>query len=116
RDLFFGDPEIAGAQISPGGEYIAFLKPYKGARNIWVKRTRESFQNAMPLTSYDKRPIPAYFWSRDGKYILYVQDEAGDENYNVFAVNPDAGRGEVRAPRNLTAAKGVRAFIYAVPK
>ena len=33
RDLFFGDPEIAGAQISPDGQYIAFLKPFKGTRN-----------------------------------------------------------------------------------
>src|SRR5713101_3888671 len=37
RDLFFGDPEIAGAQISPDGRFIAFLKPFKGTRNIWVK-------------------------------------------------------------------------------
>ena len=27
RELFFGDPEISGAQISPDGKYIAFLKP-----------------------------------------------------------------------------------------
>ena len=27
RELFFGNPEIAGAAISPDGKYIAFLKP-----------------------------------------------------------------------------------------
>ena len=27
RELFFGDPEIAGAQISPDGKFIAFVKP-----------------------------------------------------------------------------------------
>jgi len=27
RELFFGDPEIVGAQISPDGEFIAFVKP-----------------------------------------------------------------------------------------
>ena len=27
RELFFGNPEIAGAQISPDGKYLAFLKP-----------------------------------------------------------------------------------------
>ena len=43
RDLFFGDPEIAGAQVSPDGQYIAFLKPFKGTRNIWVKRASEPF-------------------------------------------------------------------------
>ena len=88
RELFFGDPEIAGAQISPDGAFIAFIKPFKGMRNIWVKKTGEPFANAKPVTADTKRPIPQFFWSRDGKYILFVQDKAGDENYNVFAVNP----------------------------
>src|SRR5512137_1436697 len=50
RDQFFGDPEIAGAQISPDGRYIAFLKPFKGTRNIWVKRTEDAFDKAHPVT------------------------------------------------------------------
>src|SRR4026209_1709865 len=119
RELFFGDPEIAGAQISPDGAYIAFIKPYKGMRNIWVKKTAEPFANAKPVTADTKRPIPAYFWSRDGKYILFVQDTAGDENYNVYAAHPadaPASGQDVPTARNLTDAKGVRAFIYAVPR
>jgi hypothetical protein len=28
RELFFGDPEISGAQISPDGKYISFVKPF----------------------------------------------------------------------------------------
>ncbi len=119
RELFFGDPEISGAQISPDGAYIAFIKPYKGTRNVWVKRTADPFTSAKPITADTARPIPAYFWSRDGKYILYVQDKAGDENYNVYAVNPadnPAAGQEVPAARNLTDAKGVRAFIYSVPR
>ena len=119
RELFFGDPEIAGAQISPDGAYIAFIKPYKGMRNIWVKKTAEPFGNAKPVTADTKRPIPGYFWSRDGKYILFVQDKAGDENYNVYAVNPaeaPASGQDVPAARNLTDVKGVRAAINAVPR
>ena len=119
RELFFGDPEIAGAQISPDGAFIAFIKPLKGTRNVWVKKTGEPFDKAKPITADTKRPIPAYFWSRDGKYILFVQDKAGDENYNVYAVNPadaPASGQDVPAARNLTEAKAVRAFIYAVPR
>ena len=119
RELFFGDPEIAGAQISPDGAFIAFIKPFKGTRNIWVKKTAEPFTNAKPVTADTKRPIPTYFWSRDGKYILFVQDKAGDENYNVFAVNPadaPAAGQDVPAARNLTEAKAVRAIIYSVPR
>ena len=119
RELFFGDPEIAGAQISPDGKFIAFVKPFKGTRNVWVKRTGDPFSAAKPVTADTTRPIPAYFWSRDGKYILFVQDKAGDENYLVYAVNPadtPAAGQDVPAARNLTDVKGVRAEIFAVPR
>jgi dipeptidyl aminopeptidase/acylaminoacyl peptidase len=119
RQLFFGDPEIAGAQISPDGKFIAFLKPLDGTLNIWVKGAREPFAKARPLTADTKRPIFGFFWSRDAKLLLYAQDQAGDENYNVYAVDPAAPPApgqKVPAARNLTDAKKVRAAIYAVPK
>jgi dipeptidyl aminopeptidase/acylaminoacyl peptidase len=119
RELFFGNPEIAGAQISPDGQYLAFLKPWKDTRNIYVKKTSEAFDQARLLTTETKRPIPTLFWSRDSKLILYVKDKDGDENFNVWAVDPaapNAAGSEAPASRNLTDAKGARAFIYAVPK
>ncbi|MDQ4120244.1 MAG: S9 family peptidase [Acidobacteriota bacterium] len=119
REIFFDNPEIAGAQISPDGRFIAFRKPLKGTMNIWVKRTEEAFDKARPLTNRTDRPIPSFFWSRDGKYILFVQDKGGDENFNVYAVNPaenPASGAEVPAARNLTEAQKVRAFIYGVPE
>ncbi|HEX7185985.1 MAG TPA: S9 family peptidase [Thermoanaerobaculia bacterium] len=119
RELFFGDPEIARAQLSPDGKFIAFIKPLDGTRNVWVKRTEEPFEAARPVTADTKRPIPGYFWSEDGKFILFAQDQAGDENYNVYAVDPaapPAAGQRVPAARNLTEAKGVRAAIYAVPE
>jgi dipeptidyl aminopeptidase/acylaminoacyl peptidase len=119
RELFFGNPEITAAQLSPDGRYIAFIKPYKDTRNVWVKKTEEPFESAHLVTADTKRPIPAYFWSRDSKFILYVQDNAGDENYNVYAVNPaDAPAAGQDAPpaRNLTDAKGARAIILSVPR
>jgi dipeptidyl aminopeptidase/acylaminoacyl peptidase len=119
RELFFGDPEISGAQLSPDGKFIAFVKPLDGTRNVWVKRTEEPFDAARPITAETKRPIPGYFWSEDGKFILFVQDQGGDENYNVYAVDPAArpvpGQ-KVPAARNLTDAKGARALLYAAPE
>ena len=119
RELFFGNPEIAGAQLSPDGKYIAFLKPWKETRNVWVKKTGDPYTKAKLVTADPKRPIPGFFFSRDSKYVLFVQDKDGDENYNVYAVDPAAepatGK-EAPAPRNLTDAKGARAIIYSVPK
>lgn len=119
RDLFFGEVQISGAQVSPDGKYISFLKPYKGTRNIWVKKAAEPFSAAKPMTSETKRPIRAYFWSRDAHFLLYAQDQGGDENFNIYAVDPNAAPAvgaEVPKARNITDAKGARAFIYALPK
>ncbi len=119
RDLFFGDPEIAGARLSPDGKYMAFIKPWKETRNIWVKRTEEPFSAARLITAETRRPIPGFFWSRDSKFILYSQDKDGDENYNVYAVNPADSPAEgaaAPAARNLTGLAGVRTLIYSVPR
>ena len=119
RELFFGNPEIAAAQISPDGQYVAFLKPWKDTRNVWVKKTSEPYEAARLVTAETKRPIPNFFWTRDSRALLFVQDKDGDENFNVYAVDPaskpEAGK-DAPAARNITDAKGARAFIYSVPK
>ncbi len=119
REQFFGDPEIIAAQLSPDGQFMAFLKPYKNTRNIWAKKTDEPLENARPITAETQRPISEYFWSRDGKYLLFAQDAGGDENFNIYAVRPSQpvpnGK-EVPEVRNLTNMTGVHAVIYAVPK
>src|SRR3569833_1448817 len=81
RAAFFGEIQIAGAQISPDGQYLSFLKPYKGTRNIWVKKAGEPFSAARPMSHEATRPVRQYFWSRDSKYLLYSQAAGGDENF-----------------------------------
>ena len=119
RNLFYGEVTIAGAQISPDGRYLSFLKPFKGTRNIWVKGADEPFSAARPVSAEATRPIRSYFWSHDSKFILYVQDSGGDENFNVYAIDPtlpaDPKKG-VPPTRALTNLKGVRTEIFAVPK
>lgn len=119
RELFFGDPEVAGGQLSPDGSAISFLKPYKGVMNIWVKGLQESFEQARPVTADTARPVMSYFWSRDSKFILYAQDKGGDENYRIYSVDPaahaDSATG-VPPARDLTPLAKVRVYIYDVPK
>jgi dipeptidyl aminopeptidase/acylaminoacyl peptidase len=118
RELMFGNPEIAGAQISPDGKFIAFRKPHKGTLNIWVKRADEPFANARVLTN-EKRSPRQFLWSRDGKFILFTKDKEGDENYNLYAVSPGeqpTGGAEVPAARNLTNSGKVKTVLYYVPR
>ncbi len=118
RELFFGNPEIAGATLSPDGRSIAFRKPWNGTMNLWVKTIDEPFDRATRLTDEATRPIPAFFWSRDSRFVLFVKDQGGDENYNVYAVSPGAAAAgnDVPKARNLTDAKGARAVIYDLPR
>jgi Tol biopolymer transport system component len=90
RETFFGDPQIAGAQISPDGRWISFRKPYNDVMNIWVKGIDEPFDAAHPLTADTTRPVSGYFWTEDSRYVLYVQDKGGDENFHLYAVDPAA--------------------------
>jgi dipeptidyl aminopeptidase/acylaminoacyl peptidase len=115
RDLFFGNPEISGGKLSPDGHWISFMKEYEGIMNIWVKAFDEPFEKARPLTD-SRRPFYSYFWTYDSKHILYVRDKDGDEDMNVFAVDPQAKAtpGKVPPSRNLTPLDEVTAQIYSV--
>ncbi|HET7710380.1 MAG TPA: S9 family peptidase [Thermoanaerobaculia bacterium] len=119
RELFFGDPEIASAQLSPDGRWISFRKPHMGVMNIWVKGVNDPWTAARPVTADTKRSVGGYFWSEDGKYILYVQDKGGNENYHIYSVDPAApadAATSVPPARDLTPMESVRAAIYAVPE
>ncbi|WP_240928352.1 S9 family peptidase [Thalassoroseus pseudoceratinae] len=113
RELFFGNPQISSGKLSPDGKFISFMKPYQGIMNVWVKKFAEPFDKARPLTD-SKRPLYGYTWTEDGKYILFVKDSDGDENINLFAVDPSAmpeADKETPAARNLTPLKDVTARI-----
>ncbi len=112
RELFFGDPEIIGAQLSPDGRFLAFQKPLDGVMNVWVKGIDEPMEAARPVTADTERPIHIYFWSADGRYILYAQDQGGNENFQLYAVEPES----LSETRNLTPIDGISAQIYGVPK
>jgi hypothetical protein len=65
RELFFGDPEISAAQLSPDGSTSPSSAPTRacaisGSRASTNRSTRPS-----PLTADDK-PVPGYFWTQDG--------------------------------------------------
>src|SRR6478672_11025909 len=119
RELLFGNPEISGAQISPDGKFLAFIKPYKDTRNVWVKKTGEPFSAARLLTTETKRPVAAFLWTRDSRFVAYVKDNDGDENFNLYAVDPAAAvaaGADAPPSRDLTGLKGVRVELVSAPK
>ena len=118
RELFFADPPRAGAQVSPDGKRISFLQENRGRMNIWIKALDEPFTAARPITADTVRPVRTYFWSRDSKYVLYVQDKGGDENYHLYAVDPTAAPDQLGVPpaRDLTPYSAIQAQVIALPR
>lgn len=118
REIFFGDPEITASQVSPNGQFMTFQSPYKDVMNVWIKPLDAPFDEARPLTT-GERPVPGHFWSMDSKYVLYVQDKGGDENFHIYAVDPQQPPEEatgVPPARDLTPMEDVRARIYSLPR
>lgn len=118
RELFFGDPQLVAVEVSPNGKWLSFCKPYNGTLNIWLQPIlADRLGDAFPLTASNRRPITQYFWSRDSRYILYVQDKDGDENYHVYRISiAEARPNAIPSATDLTPKEGVRVQVYALPR
>ncbi|MBE2228663.1 MAG: S9 family peptidase [Ignavibacteria bacterium] len=100
---FFKNPEKTSYLISPNGKYISYLAPYNERLNIFVQEIGND--NAERLTDVTERDISGYFWGNDN-IIIYLRDNAGDENFHFFSVNINN-----RANIDLTPFDGVRANL-----
>jgi dipeptidyl aminopeptidase/acylaminoacyl peptidase len=105
RSALFGNPEKAQARVSPDGKHISFIAPRDGVLNVWLAE-RGKLDAARPITNDQKRGIRQHLWAFDNRHVLYVQDQDGDENYHVHAV--DVASGE---DRDITPYKNTRAEL-----
>ena len=96
RTLLLGNPTRLSPRLSPDGRSLAWQAPVDGVMNIWVSPSDAPSQ-AQPVTQMSGRPIVWHDWSADGRWIMFAQDENGDENYNLYVTDPLGSR-----PRNLT--------------
>lgn len=85
---FFSPPERALATISPDGTRIAYLAPWKNRLNVWVQSV-DSDEDSRCVTADETRSVYMYRWTHDSRWLLYVQDNGGDENWHMYRVDPD---------------------------
>src|SRR5262249_9649018 len=108
REVLFSSPERGRPRLSPDGGRLAYLKRSpNGQMLIWV-RTLES-GDSTAVTSDDQPEAAGYFWSPNGKQLLFLRDADADENYLLFSL--DLGS---RSVRDLTPYPGVRSEVIAV--
>ncbi len=100
---FFKNSEKRTFRLSPNGEYIAYMAPYKNRMNIHVKKVDSD--SVIRITSVLDRDLARYFWANNDR-LVYVRDKGGNENFHLFAVNKDGSN-----EKDLTPFDGVRARI-----
>jgi dipeptidyl aminopeptidase/acylaminoacyl peptidase len=105
RDILFGNPERTSPTLSPDGKRLAWLAPdTNNVLQVWVKTVGK--EDDKIITADKKRGIRQYFWAKDNRNLLYLQDSDGDENFHAYGVELDSGN-----VRDYTPFQGVRAQV-----
>ncbi|TCK27310.1 alpha/beta hydrolase family protein [Pseudonocardia endophytica] len=114
EDLF-GTPEFAGATISPDGTRIAYLAPWKNRLNVWVQVIAASgtpVGEPRCVTADETRSVTRFEWTHDPRWLLYTQDDGGDENDHLYRVDLDDPDASVV---DLTPYPGARVLTHEQP-
>jgi len=104
RRVLFGNPVKTSPQISPDGKRMAYLAPVNNVLNVWVGAVGSG--DYQPVTQDTDRGVRFYFWAADNKYIMYIQDVKGNENWRLYATNIDT-----KETRDLTPFEDVQTHI-----
>lgn len=111
RTDLFGNPVASQGRISPDGNWVSWIAPDDGVMNVWVAPASDPSKGTV-VTDDRHRGISNHLWSVDSKYVLFVKDNDGDENYHVYATDPRTG-----ATRDLTPLPdGIRAQLMGVSR
>ncbi|HLI07673.1 MAG TPA: S9 family peptidase [Ktedonobacteraceae bacterium] len=109
REVLFGNPVKTSPRISPDGKRMAYIAPVNNVLNVWVGTVgRDNYE---PVTNDTDRGIRFYFWAKDNRHILYIQDKEGDENWRLYATSL-----ETKETRDLTPFENVQVHIIDVDK
>jgi dipeptidyl aminopeptidase/acylaminoacyl peptidase len=109
RKVLLGNPVKTSPQISPDGTRMAYLAPVNDVLNVWVGTIGS--EDYAPVTKDTDRGIRFYFWAKDNKHIVYIQDVGGNENWRLYATNL-----ETQETRDLTPFEDVQTQVIDLDK
>ena len=85
----FADPTFAAPSLSPDGTRLAYSAPAGGRLNIWVRGVEQTHDEAVQVTADTRRGIYIHHWTDDPRWLLYLQDTDGNEDWHLFRVDLD---------------------------
>ncbi|MCC8410840.1 S9 family peptidase [Mucilaginibacter sp. UR6-1] len=81
---FFKTPEKSFFRISPDGQYISYLKSYKGKQNLFVQSLADG--KGRMVTEFKDSPVTDYFWTFNNQ-IIYSIDMVASDSLKMFALD-----------------------------
>lgn len=79
---------VGATSWSPDAKQVAFVSNISGRNNIWLISSDGGWPSQ--LTVSDQRQTDPR-WSPNGKWISFVSDKDGDEQWDLFLVSPETG-------------------------
>ena len=106
-------PDVPTVQISPEGERLALMRRVEQGFAIVLTDQRASRERT--LTAPSPRGFDQLRWSSDGRYLLYLADNGGDEGCHLFRLDTAVTSDALSSPIDLTPFKGVQVELLAAP-
>ncbi len=103
-------------RLSPDGEQLAWLGELDGVQNLFVAPV-DDLDAFRALTRRTGRGLQVrdvsgnvlYRWSLDGRFLLFPQDQSGDENWNLWRIDVSTGEAV-----DLTGLSGMRVELLSL--
>ncbi|WP_345954966.1 S9 family peptidase [Mucilaginibacter sp. PAMB04168] len=81
---FFKTPEKSFFKISPDGQYLSYLKPYKDKQNLFIQSLADGKERM--ATSFTDNSVRDYFWTYNNQ-LVFNQDLTEADEFKMYALD-----------------------------
>ncbi len=81
--------QVGGSTWSPDATSVAFVSNLSGRNNLWLVPSTGGWPTQLTVSN-ERQTSPT--WSPNGKWIAYMSDYDGDEQWDIFLVSPKSGQ------------------------
>lgn len=100
RKILFGNPDKTAVRISRDGKYLSYISSLDNVLNIFISPI-DDLSHSSPVTFDKGRGIRQYFWLYNNKYMVYVKDDGGDENWQIHSLDVTTKEDKILSPKKV---------------